>query len=195
LIRAFSTLLAALFVSSISVSAHAQGATKFIDQELPDALRAPVREFLVRLGVSDVEGALRATRTAERSPGGPSFSILRFEHPADCYKNLCPTVIAEVEHGFIVPQAMLLAEGRVVVGDVIEPFWGSPSVPYMFPSGETMLALRRTSQGWIVGSVINGLPMPDRRRTIPARPPMAPAAPPVPETFDDFQRTLRRLRE
>lgn len=195
MVRNFAlALLATLLASSVGNTACAQQAVQLIDQELSGSLREPVRNFLVRLGVSDVEAALRATKMAEPSPGGPSFRILRFEHTADCYKDRCPTVIAEVANGSIVPQAILFAENRVIAGDVIEPFWGSPSVSYMFPSGETMLILRRISQGWIVGSAVNTLPTLDRRKMIV---PQAHLSPPPPElrTFEDFQQTLRKSNQ
>jgi hypothetical protein len=137
--------------------AKARAISMAIDQPLPEDWQAPVRAFLQRLGASNIEELIRATRTV-CGTGRGEFLLFRVQHPESCHDDSCLTVVGRLQSGILIADQMFFANGWYIQGDVAADLWGTPSFPMIFPNGDAALTLARTAQGWVLFPNKNKLP-------------------------------------
>lgn len=180
------TFAIALVVASLG-SARSMFFTIPIQDPLPVELQKPVETLLQSLRPADARAALAATKTAKHVWEHDGTLFLRVE--ADCLKDRCMTVIARIENGIAVAEAVIVAGKNIVVADVGRSLWGRASFP-IFLAGEegSHLSLDRIGRVWVVGSI------PDPSRSPPRFAPPSHTAP-LPDDFGVFTRSLDALRQ
>ena len=191
-LRAAAFLITAALVGpGAAAPARAIVAAVPIDRPVPQSLQAPLRNFLERLGIPHVDAALSGTKTLPFHADG-NILVFRVEHPDSCVADLCLTILARLESGSIVSDLMFPA-GRMFIGsDATHDAWGRSSWPMSFRSGDAILTVMNTPQGWLV--------IPDRNQLPAAYPPFrqeVPDSTPAPvqqDGFEQFRSILESLR-
>jgi hypothetical protein len=150
--------LAAFFLMSAPQLAKAIiKAPEPIDSPVPDEWHASFKQFLIELGVENIEAMLSTAKAKSLGDG----IVLRLEHQSLCATNAmsrCLTIIGQIKGQSFQPHAMFVAGKMMTQGDEFAPLIGRgserPPVFFLeesdFANATNMVILRETPKGWIV---------------------------------------------
>ena len=145
-------LLIVLGVAPVKTASAIEFEPRLLVGSVPPEWRAPLIQFLKELGASDVESMLSGTK-AGHFPGDPAFLLFRVEAHGTCNDDQCLTIIAHLQGGGLVADAIFFAGNRLNIADIPTDFLGMRSYRVRFHSKEMIVTVVKTAKGWLMQAV------------------------------------------